>query len=175
MFGNKIIDLSTLIDILYFIFNYYIKNKNINMEDNKLGDQLLTKDGYQSTKNVIENKKFVGIFFSALWCSYCVKVCPIISEFYDTLNAEDNSVLEIVYVSLDRDEESFNNYYSHMPFSAIPFNNKDTINNLKKYYDIKSLPTLVIIDTSNGQVVDWNGVSTIVECKGNLRKATMSW
>lgn len=139
------------------------------------GDTLLTKNGYKTTTELLANKKRTALYFSADYCAPCHRVTPVISEFYDSLNEENDTILEVIFVSLDSDMSSFNSYYSKMPFAAIPFSNKSTIDILRKRYDIKTIPTLIVVETSTGRIVDVDGVSTIVNCNGNLGKATMKW
>ena len=44
-------------------------------------------------------------------------------EFYNKVKA-NGSDFEIVFVSSDRDEKSFNDYYGEMPWMALPFSDR---------------------------------------------------
>ena len=62
--------------------------------------------------------------------------------------------LEIVFVSSDRDQNSFQNYYSNMPWTAIPFQNLVPFKaNLSMIYGVKGIPFFVVLDAVSGQVV----------------------
>ena len=69
--------------------------------------------------------KTIGIYFSAHWCPPCRGFTPLLVEFYKKYNVQKN--LEIVFVSSDRDLNSFTSYYGDMPWLAVSFENKDLI------------------------------------------------
>ena len=57
-------------------------------------------------------------------CPPCRGFTPVLAEFYEVLAEEDRSALEIVFVSSDKDQSSFNGYYGEMPWSSVPFSNR---------------------------------------------------
>lgn len=120
-----------------------------------LGPTLQTKSGIKATGEVLENAKLVGLYFSAHWCPPCRKVTPALAEMYDVLkDSHPFHGLEIVFVSSDRDNNSFQNYYSGMPWTAIPFENLVSFKaNLSMIYGVKGIPFLVVLDPVSGQVV----------------------
>jgi Thioredoxin-like/PUB domain len=62
--------------------------------------------------------------------------------------------IEIVFISSDRDEDSFNRYCSTMPWLAIPYHQLATYKQrLSNKYTISGIPSLVILDSISGQVV----------------------
>jgi len=62
--------------------------------------------------------------------------------------------LEIVFVSSDRDPTSFQNYFSTMPWQAIPFEQVQLVKGrLNMTYGVRGIPSLVILDAVSGQVV----------------------
>jgi nucleoredoxin len=67
--------------------------------------------------------KTVGIYFSAHWCPPCRGFTPQLAEFY--LRNSKNKNLEIIFVSSDRDETSFQEYYNEMPWLALAFEHRD--------------------------------------------------
>ena len=119
------------------------------------GPTLRTKFGSKSTAEVLENSRLVGIYFTASWCGPCRSVTPILAEMYDVLKENHPSHgLEIVVVSSDRDTYAFENYYSKMPWAAVPFENVASIKaNLSMRYGVRGIPFLVILDSVSGQVV----------------------
>ncbi|CAF4423383.1 unnamed protein product, partial [Rotaria sp. Silwood2] len=68
--------------------------------------------------------------FSAHWCPPCRAFTPKLAELYKEAQTTSSS-FRVVFVSCDRDEESFNAYRAEMPWSAVPFN-ADTV--LKGYF-----------------------------------------
>lgn len=68
----------------------------------------------------------LGLYFSAHWCPPCRGFTPKLAEWYNNFKKGPNgSKLEIVFVSSDRDESSFDEYYGEMPWLALPFPQRD--------------------------------------------------
>lgn len=63
--------------------------------------------------------KSVGFYFSAHWCPPCRSFTPKLAEIYKETQATPNG-FRIVFVSCDRDEESFKSYHKEMPWPAVP-------------------------------------------------------
>jgi len=53
------------------------------------------------------------LYFSAHWCPPCRKFTPVLSEAYTKLKAERDD-FELVFVSSDRDQEGFDEYFGEM-------------------------------------------------------------
>ncbi|KAF4366127.1 hypothetical protein F8388_014845 [Cannabis sativa] len=106
------------------------------------------------------NGKIVGLYFSGSWCGPCRSFTPKLVELYNEVASKEE--LEVVFVSSDRDDESFNAYFSEMPWLAIPFSDPDTIKRLKESFSVRGIPKLVIID-SNGKVSTENGTAVVLE------------
>jgi nucleoredoxin len=60
-----------------------------------------------------------------------------------------------VFVSSDRDQTSFDEYYGSMTFDALPFSARDLKTALGEKYGVKGIPTLVLLDGA-GELVDAN-------------------
>ena len=70
--------------------------------------------------------KVVGLYFSAHWCPPCRGFTPKLTEWYTKLTTGAlKDKLEIVFVSSDRDEESFDKYFAEMPWLALPYCERD--------------------------------------------------
>ena len=68
----------------------------------------------------------VGIYFSAHWCPPCRAFTPQLADWYKKFKAGSNgSKFEIVFVSSDRDESSFKEYFGEMPWLALPYGKRD--------------------------------------------------
>ncbi|CAF5067688.1 unnamed protein product [Rotaria sp. Silwood1] len=72
------------------------------------------------------DKKVVGIYFSAHWCGPCQTFTPILAKCYEEVQLELQDQFDIVFVSADRDERSFNEYFQKMPWKAVPFSGSST-------------------------------------------------
>ena len=102
--------------------------------------------------------KLVGIYFSAHWCGPCRAFTPKLSEFYNKMKATDKgSKLEIVFVSSDRDEKGFDDYFKDMPWHALPYDERDRKNKLSSKFKVRGIPTLVIVDGQTGKTLTLDG------------------
>jgi nucleoredoxin len=105
--------------------------------------------------------KVVGLYFSAHWCPPCRGFTPKLAEFY----AKMKDRLEVVFISSDKDEEQWAEYFSEMPWLALPFNNRDMKNNLSQKYGVRGIPTLILLD-SNGATINENARSKVDQHPG---------
>ncbi|XP_027148142.1 probable nucleoredoxin 2 isoform X2 [Coffea eugenioides] len=92
--------------------------------------------------------KTVGLYFSAQWCfpgvKFTSRLISIYQKIKEVLLEKGGEDFEIVFVSTDRDELSFNLFFGTMPWLALPFNDP-TIKNLTKHFDVQWIPSLVIL------------------------------
>eukprot|EP00747_Dinoflagellata_sp_TGD_P152731 gnl/TRDRNA2_/TRDRNA2_177334_c1_seq1.p1 gnl/TRDRNA2_/TRDRNA2_177334_c1~~gnl/TRDRNA2_/TRDRNA2_177334_c1_seq1.p1 ORF type:complete len:403 (+),score=120.66 gnl/TRDRNA2_/TRDRNA2_177334_c1_seq1:84-1292(+) len=107
------------------------------------GDKLQTKDGEKATEEVLAGKTAVGIYFSAHWCPPCRAFTPKLAQWYtDTLKGKG---MEIVFVSSDKDEDAFNEYYGEQPWVSLPYQNRAAKDALSKKYKVSGIPSFVIL------------------------------
>ncbi|XP_076910929.1 putative nucleoredoxin 2 [Bidens hawaiensis] len=111
--------------------------------------------------------KTIGLYFSAQWCLPSHKFTPKLISIYQKIKqnitqqefSEEQEDFEIIYVSSDQNELEFNTSFSVMPWLALPFGDP-TSKNLTKYFDIRGIPTLIILGP-DGKTVTKNGRSLI--------------
>ncbi|XP_015887747.1 probable nucleoredoxin 2 [Ziziphus jujuba] len=107
--------------------------------------------------------KTIGLFFSGQWCVPCVKFIPKLISSYHKIKqmVADNQGedFEVVFVSSDRDQASFDSYFNTMPWLALPFGDPN-IKNLAKHFDVKAIPCLVILGP-DGKTVTRHGRNLI--------------
>ncbi|XP_012465310.1 probable nucleoredoxin 2 isoform X3 [Gossypium raimondii] len=108
--------------------------------------------------------KTVGLYFSAQWCFPCAKFTPKLISIYHKIKQSlegkgGGEDFEIVFVSNDRDQSSFDSYYGTMPWLALPFG-EPIIRTLAKYFDVQGIPCLIIIDP-DGKTVTKQGRNLI--------------
>ena len=71
------------------------------------------------------SSKYIGLYFSAHWCPPCRAFTPaLITAYKEKLKDKG---LEIIFVSSDRDAKAFQEYYSTMPWLAIPKDRKSVV------------------------------------------------
>ncbi len=97
------------------------------------------------------------------------------AEFYEQLKEEDDSKLEIIFVSSDNDDHSFAEYYGSMPWTSVPFSSTAAIQALGQKFSIRGIPALIILDAATGAVKDADGRTTVTNAKGVTSKATNKW
>ncbi|XP_024023757.1 probable nucleoredoxin 2 [Morus notabilis] len=113
--------------------------------------------------------KTIGLFFSAEWGIPCVKFITKLMSNYHKIkqmiadkqgnNGHDDEDFEIVFVSSDHDQTSFDFYFGSMPWLALPFGDPN-IKNLVKHFDVKGIPSLVILGP-DGKTITRNGRNLI--------------
>ncbi len=140
--------------------------KNIN---SIIGNEFLAGSGLNSTTS-LGDKDIIGLYFSASWCKPCVTFTPKLISAYSNITgitnaansgeSGNNSKMEILLVSLDQDEASFNEYRTKMPWPVYAF--KDLRRGLLQIgLGIKSIPALVFVN-KEGQVLTSSGVTEVM-------------
>jgi nucleoredoxin len=127
-----------------------------------LGEQLKKGKETVSTADALAGKTAVGIYFSAHWCPPCRGFTPKLAESYKGIVA-DGQAFEIVFVSSDRDEKSFDEYYGEQPWLALPFDQREAKAKLSKKYKVGGIPTFIILDGATGEVITKDGRTSISE------------
>ncbi|GIL56515.1 hypothetical protein Vafri_11866 [Volvox africanus] len=109
--------------------------------------------------------KVIGLYFSAHWCPPCRRFTPQLASTYKRFKDEDPRAAdwEIIFVSRDRDQASFDEYYSEMPWLAVPYTEKKIAAGLSKLYHVKGIPTLVLINGETGAVITTDGREAVSE------------
>jgi nucleoredoxin len=118
------------------------------------GDTLLTQAGERPTQEVLAGKTAVGIYFSAHWCPPCRGFTPKLAQSYT--KAFKAKGMEIVFVSSDRDEGGFKEYFGEQPWVAVPFAKREVKEALSKKYKVSGIPGLVIVD-AEGETITKDG------------------
>ena len=107
----------------------------------------------------LDGKAVVGLYFSAHWCPPCKMFTPKLADSYKQIKA-DSKDFEVVFVSSDRDEASFNEYFGEMPWLAVPFAAKEVAAKLSQQFSVSGIPTFVLLD-GEGNILSKNGRSII--------------
>merc|ERR1719311_1320821 len=123
-----------------------------------LGETLLGKDGELATGTALKDKKAIALYFSAHWCPPCRGFTPKLADWY----AKDlqNKGLEVVFVSSDRDEDAFKEYYGEQPWLALPFADRERKEMLNKKYKVQGIPSVVILGP-DGKIITTEGRKAI--------------
>ncbi|CAK0878798.1 unnamed protein product [Prorocentrum cordatum] len=126
-----------------------------------LGHSLLGPGGeVTETAAALSGKGAIALYFSAHWCPPCRGFTPQLAEWYrKDLQAKG---LEVVFVSSDRDEAAFKEYFADQPWMALPFVERDAKEKLSKMYKVNGIPSLVILD-SDGKIITTEGRVAVSE------------
>jgi nucleoredoxin len=121
------------------------------------GVKLLGEEGKEVNTEVLQGKT-LALYFSAHWCPPCKAFTPKLAEWYSAnLKAKG---LEVIFVSSDRDEESFNNYFKEMPWLALNYGDRKSKDQLSNLFGVQGIPSLVIID-QDGSTITTNGRASV--------------
>ncbi|XP_020295212.1 nucleoredoxin-like [Pseudomyrmex gracilis] len=104
---------------------------------------------------------FKGVYFSAHWCPPCKAFTPQLVDTYQRIR-ERGHYFEVIFVSSDRSEESYNAYTETMPWLRIPFSQEERRQKLTRALDVQAIPTLVILDPRDN-IITLNGRGELVE------------
>merc|ERR1712167_104473 len=80
--------------------------------------------------------KPMGLYFSAHWCPPCRGFTPKLAEYYNN-GLKDK--MEIIFVSSDRDQASFDEYSKEMPWLVLPYEKRDEKNILSKVFGVQGI------------------------------------
>lgn len=110
------------------------------------------KDGKQITVDDLKKKDAFALYFSAHWCAPCRAFTPKLVSLYKQLQARKADT-EFIFVSVDRDESQYNEYYAEMPWATLPFMDPRA-QELKEILEVDGIPALVTIKGEDGSVIN---------------------
>lgn len=105
-----------------------------------LGQTLLSGTSQTSTADLSGSGKYLGLYFSAHWCPPCKAFTPMLAKFYSefkTSHAHKDD-FDIVFVSSDKAKDQFEQYYSEMPWKALPYDQRDTKAKLSSRFKVRA-------------------------------------
>ncbi len=121
-----------------------------------LEGKLVAVDGKRVGKFEPEGEpEMYAFYFSAHWCPPCRAFTPKLVEFYNAHEEFAGKKFEIVFVSSDRDEDSFDEYMTgdEMPWPAIKYRYAKKIDEIRKYAG-NGIPCLVLVDKAGNVLSD---------------------
>lgn len=103
--------------------------------------------------------ELVGIFFGASSNEKCRKFTPKLVRHYNRLK-EAGKNIEIVYVSGDRDFNSFSDYFNEMPWPAIDYNQREVARVVAMLFEAKRIPYFCWVNVMTGEIIP-DGLLTV--------------
>ncbi|XP_071110864.1 nucleoredoxin-like [Haliotis cracherodii] len=130
-----------------------------------LGERVIRGSGEAvGVRTLCGKDKVIGFYFSAQWCPPCKGFTPKLAEFYKNFkSSEKGCTLEIVFVSWDKDLACFTEYFSTMPWLALPYQDRDRKAKLVKKFRVQGIPKLVLLDGETGKVITVDGFNHVQE------------
>ncbi len=61
--------------------------------------------------------------------------------------------MEIILISADRDEKSFDEYYGEMPWLTLDYKEQEKRDELDEKFGISGMPTLILLDGDSGNII----------------------
>ena len=104
----------------------------------------MQEQGKTTTTMASLDSKYLMLYFSAHWCPPCRAFTPELVKTYNKLK-ESRSDVELIFISSDRDEASFNEYFGEMPWLALPFADRDVKGQLSKLFSVSGIPSLKVL------------------------------
>ncbi|KAK3416838.1 hypothetical protein EUGRSUZ_H02593 [Eucalyptus grandis] len=96
--------------------------------------------------------KTVLLYFSAHWCRPCRAFLPVLMEAYEKIKAAGNA-LEVIFISSDRNQTAFDDYFAQMPWLALPFGDERK-KSLSGKFKVRGIPMLVAIGPTGRTVTN---------------------
>ncbi|KAG7400869.1 hypothetical protein PHYBOEH_004081 [Phytophthora boehmeriae] len=119
------------------------------------------------TSQALAGKKVIGLYFSGHYCPPCRKFTPLLDVVYSDIKEAGHTDLEIVFVSSDKEEEKFKEYYEEMPWLALPYARRDLKLELCEKFGVKTVPTLIFFN-EKGEVVEREGRHFVTDNSDNI-------
>jgi len=128
-----------------------------------LGTTLVNNKGEQVKVESLKGKK-IGVYFSAHWCPPCRGFTPTLIEVYNLLKTQKPGQFEVIFVSSDRDETQFKEYFGEMPWLAIPFDEEKRRDELSTHFEVEGIPQFTMIE-SDGSILNQNARMSVASDK----------
>lgn len=109
--------------------------------------------------------QYTALYFSASYCGPCLQFTPKLITMYDKFLEKS---CDIVFISSDKDEDSYNDYFAKMPWKTTAYDLQHS-HDLRKKYNVLTIPTLIITDTLTKTIINRNA-RNLVLCDNKLEK-----
>jgi thiol-disulfide isomerase/thioredoxin len=114
------------------------------------------------TSDLLQNKPVVAVYFSASWCPPCRQFTPMLVKLYNAVNKKKPNSLEVVWVSGDRSQDDFVEYFRKMPWLAVSLGNLQSVTQqLHPRYGVRGIPHLVLLNGNDGSVISMDAKSLV--------------
>jgi len=119
--------------------------------------KIVNKAGEESSGADLMGKVY-AFYFSAHWCPPCRGFTPQLAEWYT--NGLKEKGLEIVFVSSDKTEDAFKEYFAEQPWLALDYSDRKMKEALSTMFGVQGIPSVVLID-ADGSIISKDGRGSI--------------
>ena len=127
-----------------------------------IGDEFVRADGSKvSLSSLKASGANVGIYFSAHWCGPCRQFTPKLIEAYDKMLGDPGKPFEVIFVSGDKDEAGFKEYFGSMPWLAVPFEDQSRREALNEYFGVQGIPHFAML-TGDLKMINGNARGSVM-------------
>ena len=86
------------------------------------------------------------VYFTAYWSVPCRVFTQLLDKFYKETNKDKEiKQIEVIFVSFDNNQTTYEDYYKTMDWMALPYDAKEEKKNLMDKYIITGIPSLCLI------------------------------
>eukprot|EP00516_Mucochytrium_quahogii_P004119 CAMPEP_0203761606 /NCGR_PEP_ID=MMETSP0098-20131031/14649_1 /ASSEMBLY_ACC=CAM_ASM_000208 /TAXON_ID=96639 /ORGANISM=" , Strain NY0313808BC1" /LENGTH=331 /DNA_ID=CAMNT_0050655661 /DNA_START=110 /DNA_END=1105 /DNA_ORIENTATION=- len=123
--------------------------KHVNPSFKNLFGETLLRGGKKINTSALGGK-IVGVYFSAHWCPPCRQQTAMMKTFYPQCNGLP---FEIVFISADKSQAQFNEYFNEMPWLALPYDSPKR-EQIMQMYQVSGIPKLMIFSPDGKTITD---------------------
>ncbi|GAB6028622.1 hypothetical protein CHUAL_004459 [Chamberlinius hualienensis] len=139
--------------------NFPWSNKSLTSVLNETG--LIDSNGASKSLDEIQGC-IKGLYFSANWCPPCKAFTPQLVHTWTQLKNKKNGRFQVIFVSSDRSEDSFKQYFSTMPWLAVPYDQEIRRKELAEKFEVHGIPTLILLDEDD-RIITRDGRHEVLE------------
>ncbi|CAF3901886.1 unnamed protein product, partial [Rotaria sp. Silwood1] len=140
-----------------------------------LGEKLLQHNESGNESNEISTNqldgKTIALYFSAHWCPPCRNFTPKLAEIFKETHNELKDKFDIVFISCDEDQSSFDEYFKEMPWKALPFSDGNSSTILGEKFNVEGIPALVVLSPTCDKIT----ADGVEEIRVASKKALDQW
>ena len=139
------------------------------VEPETAADDLTAELHQYDTSQALEGVDVVGLYFSAEWCGPCKQFTPILTSYQEKVNKRGRK-LQVVLVPVNpKSFEAYAQYFASMEgFLSLPFEDGSAAGELANKYNVKGVPTLVLVDGRTGKTITKEGKDKVMGDKGGM-------
>ena len=140
------------------------KQKNLEFFAPSDSCHIVDKQGNEVSLETLQLTSVVAVYFSASWHWPYQAFTEELAKLYNKCKEEGKS-FEVIFISTDKEETDFDNYYSKMPWFALKYEDRDLKEAISRAFEVEGPQALILLkgdgemlcnDTHHCQTIVWN-------------------